>query len=382
MNDAFFVTISTCKLNSIVEIYEKTEYERQAGEHKTTEVPLKKIVPLLLETLILLLLLYSAYKGISNVFPFTRSPVAMGSSLSMTTVALASVVILATVFGNSLVLSVLLRPRNRSRHKTSPTYLLITNLAIVDLLNGLLTMPLIVTLASRRPKNPIGCTLTIAITAGLSNASSLGFVLLALERFLAVTFPFFYQSQVTPGRTLGGVLATYALAFVNGCVAITGNFGMPPSGLCVVYKIINPDVYLYNTLVYGQIFLLGLIVILCTGIFVVALKQSRKIRKQGNLNSNEASSQTLSEIRLAQRCFLLASVFALAHLPDTIFTFLAATMRLQCDLCRSLLYWIILLNSALNPLLFAYGSSKELRGEMIRVLCCRKKNSVDQEPSQ
>ncbi|ELU07568.1 hypothetical protein CAPTEDRAFT_200191 [Capitella teleta] len=304
----------------------------------------------------------------------------MGSSLSMTTVALASVVIVATIFGNSLVLGVLLRPRNRSRHRTSPTYLLITNLATVDLFNGLLTMPLVVTLASRRPRNLFGCTLTVAITIGLTNASSLGFVLLALERFLAVTFPFFYQSHVTPRRTLGGVLVSYAAAFVNGGVAISGNFGMPPSGLCVVYQIINPAVYLYNTLVYGQIFLLGLIVILCTGIFVVALKQSRKIRKQEN--SNEASSQTLSEIRLAQRCFLLASVFALAHLPDTIFSIMAATMRLQCDLCRSLLYWITLLSSALNPLLFAYGSSKELRGEMIRVLCCHKNNSVDQEPIQ
>ncbi|ELT99749.1 hypothetical protein CAPTEDRAFT_210593 [Capitella teleta] len=297
------------------------------------------------------------------------------------TIALASVIILATIFGNSLVLSVLLRPRNRSRHRTSPTYLLITNLAIADLFNGLFTMPLIVTLASRRPTNLIGCTLTIAVTVGLPNASSLGFVLLALERFLAVTFPFFYQSQVTPRLTLGGVLISYAAAVVNGGVAISRNFGMPPSGLCVVYQIINPAVYLYNTLVYGQIFLLGLIVILCTGIFVVALKQSRKIRKQENLNSNEASSQTLSEIRLAQRCFLMASVFALARLPDTIFWLLAMTLGIQCDICRSLLYWITLLNSAVNPLLFAYGSSKELRGEMIRVLCCRKNNSVDQEQS-
>lgn len=123
--------------------------------------------------------------------------------LSFSTASFSIITTIVASVGNSLVvLAVFLNPNKDLR---SPFNYFVANLSIADLLVGLITGPLGsiyhilegIDLLKQRFKDAVHITFFISCTASLLSLTAL-----ALDRYLAITYPLIYRAKLSPVRAL------------------------------------------------------------------------------------------------------------------------------------------------------------------------------------
>ncbi|KAJ7385661.1 hypothetical protein OS493_013687 [Desmophyllum pertusum] len=146
----------------------------------------------------------------------------MGSystEIILTSIFMITVSVVA-VIGNFLVILAILWNR---KLRTVCNFLFL-NLAVADMLQGAISMPLsLADQLNQTDSSPlIPCLVVIPLTVFLFGASNFNLTLISLDRYVALRRPFIYPSLAEPCRATSIVLTSWVLIFIIAFLPIMG----------------------------------------------------------------------------------------------------------------------------------------------------------------
>lgn len=287
--------------------------------------------------------------------------------LSLTVGILLLLISLGTIISNTLLLfAIYLNPYKSFR---SPPVYFIANLALADLLTGLVVDPLyaVYELGFFQGKE-YQTALDVGDYASYVtvNDAICTIVVLSIDRSVAIKKPFMYRRIMTPKS----VVVIVSISWIYSAFFSTFRLmGMPNEAYVML------DTHLHVTFAF--------LALTCLFAFIY---NNLKNEKRTNLRSvaNKESPDTGTQQRLQQiksdkrllvTIFLILLVFFLCFAPYAIFVHL----EFYCEQCQgSKLYYflsktsepIVYLNSALNPFIYAWRH-KNFRKALVWVVRCR-----------
>ncbi|NP_001076505.1 trace amine associated receptor 14a [Danio rerio] len=266
----------------------------------------------------------------------------------------AAAVALLTVCGNLLVIISV----SHFKQLHTPANILILSLAASDLLVGVFVMPFHLSwlIESCWISGPVMCSVFNFVTFQATSASVHTVALIAVDRFLALSFPFFYSEKISLTVICTAALLNWLFSLIYNftLLYINGNFAdsMCP-GQCLY---IVDGVSSFIDLLIVFVMPCTLIIILYTHVFVIAKKHATAIRALQVHNSTESSKNKISdksERKAALALGILVFVFLLCLLPYYIFSL---TNFLRDDSFSNVINSVLILfylNSSINPLMYA-----------------------------
>ena len=133
--------------------------------------------------------------------------------------ALYVAIAVISVFGNILVILAVYTNR---RLQTTSNYLLVA-LAVPDFFQGAVSLPLrLVEVLKAEWDHQSFCLALIHVSALFGGASNLHILLIAIERFISICWPYFYFSWITTKCALLGVGVTWLSMFIFSLLPVMG----------------------------------------------------------------------------------------------------------------------------------------------------------------
>ncbi|XP_051510459.1 trace amine-associated receptor 13c-like [Myxocyprinus asiaticus] len=269
----------------------------------------------------------------------------------------AAAVVLLTVCGNLLVIISV----SHFKQLHTPANILILSLAVSDFLVGVFVLPfnLISMTESCWIWGRISCIIFSLVSFQVTMMSIYTVTLIAVDRFLALNYPFLYSEKISP--TVTGILTlvnwvfsllyNFTIIFINGNISVS----VMCSGQC--YVIISEVSSFIDLLV---VFLIPctLIIILYTHVFFIAKKHAIAIRALQVHNNTESSKNRMSDSMKSERkaalvLCILVSVFLMCLLPYYIYSLIIQFTNADLLYAKDVTIMIFLLNSSINPIIYA-----------------------------
>ncbi|XP_073771294.1 trace amine-associated receptor 13c-like [Danio rerio] len=264
-----------------------------------------------------------------------------------------------TVFLNLLVIISI----SHFKKLHTPTNMIILSLSVADLLVGFI-MPVE---AIRLTETcwyfgDTFCSLYLLYIAVLLSASLSNFVLIALDRYVAVCHPLLYPQKITITKTLMSICLSWACfsAYNITFVIYNGYFDtLYKTDVCYGQcSFIMSFHWIVTDLFMSFIFPCFLIITLYLRIFYVVHQQVKVINslmKAGKCVT-EGSVKRKSESKAALTLGIIVSVYLLCWIPYYI-----CTLTVSSSTIINVLTWVVYANSGLNPLVYAlfYPSFKK-----------------------
>ncbi|XP_027016427.2 trace amine-associated receptor 13c-like [Tachysurus fulvidraco] len=267
----------------------------------------------------------------------------------------SAAVVLLTVCGNLLVIISVLH----FKQLHTPTNMLVLSLAVSDFFIGALVMPpmLMWTIESCWIFGRDFCTVFLWIGGVLMSLSIYNIVLIAVDRYLALSNPFLYMNRVSVRITAVVIIFNWCVMGVYVLLLMYFNENFSISVMCPgECLIIVNDVWTVIDLIYSFIFPLSVIIILYTRVFVIAKKHATAIRELNNHTrpkTQKITSHSMkSERKAAKVLGILVSVFLVCLLPYFISSLLGNVIELQSETFQKVLI-ILNFNSTVNPVIYA-----------------------------
>ena len=267
------------------------------------------------------------------------------------------VVGVVAVIGNSLLcLTIYRNPHRRLRNTTS---YLVVNLAVADLLTGLITEPFY---AAFEISNFMGKEVDILYIIGEStayvfvNASILSILLMAWDRYIAVRYPLLHKQKMSCKRIFTMIILLWIYSIVFSTLRFMG---------------VPEDVFYWVDLHVNYTLFGGILIGLYVSIYFAIKHQMEKSLRTRGYNSqtrrqpthNEIKAMVKSEKKMTKTVFLLLLVAIACMLP----LYIMLHVELLCKSCMEvslvqtiskLSEPILFLNSGLNPFLYAWTIPK------------------------
>ncbi|XP_048064078.1 trace amine-associated receptor 13c-like [Megalobrama amblycephala] len=264
----------------------------------------------------------------------------------------AAAVALLTVCGNLLVIISV----SHFKQLHTPANILILSLAVSDLLVGVFVMPLYLSwlIESCWTSGTVMCSFLKFANFQATSVSVHTVTLIAVDRFLALSYPFFYSEKISPTviciatlfNWLFSLLYNFTLLFIN------GNFtDVTCPGECVSFV---DEVSSFIDLLIVFLVPCTLIIILYTHVFVIAKKHATAIRAlqvHNSTSKNRVSDK--SERKAAILLGILVFVFLLCLLPYYICSLVVSYSNADMFFVRDVAVICFFLNSTVNPIIYA-----------------------------
>ncbi|XP_041661892.1 trace amine-associated receptor 1-like [Cheilinus undulatus] len=256
---------------------------------------------------------------------------------------------LVTVCGNLLVMiSIMYFTQLRS-----PTNYLILSLAVADLLVGVLVFPLSMafSLSSCLYQEDLICKVRNSFDVSLSGCSILNLCCISIDRYYAVCQPLTYKAKINHHVTVVMILISWGGSALIGIgVLIAGLYNT-----CVDSCFL--DMVMVNTVGPILAFYLPVIIMLCIylKIFLVALKQARRIQNKTCQSTKSGATVSKSERKATKTLAIVLGVFLLCWTPFFLcITFSPFGQNPAPVPVVETLNWLTLVNSMLNPFIYAF----------------------------
>ncbi|XP_027016394.2 trace amine-associated receptor 13c-like [Tachysurus fulvidraco] len=267
----------------------------------------------------------------------------------------SAAVVLLTMCGNLLVIISVLH----FKQLHTPTNMLVLSLAVSDFLVGALLMPVmfIWTIESCWIFWRDFCIVFLWIGGLLMSLSIYNIVLIAVDRYVALSNPFLYTNTVTKRMMCIVIYSNWCVCLVYVITIVYFNGKFTNSVMCPgeCFYIVS-EVWTVIDLIYSFIFPLSVIIILYTRVFVIAKKHVTAIRELNNHTRPKTQKITSysmkSERKAAKVLGILVSVFLVCLLPYFIYSLLGDVIGLQTKTVQKLMI-LLYLNSTLNPVIYA-----------------------------
>uniref|UniRef100_A0A182N195 G-protein coupled receptors family 1 profile domain-containing protein n=1 Tax=Anopheles dirus TaxID=7168 RepID=A0A182N195_9DIPT len=305
---------------------------------------------------------------------------------------LEATVALTAIFGNTLVIVAFKRER-RLRRRTN---FYIVSLASADLLVGTLGIPFAVLASIGLPTNLHACLFTISLLVVLCTISIFCLVAVSIDRYWAILHPLAYSRNMRTKTTLYIISMCWLAGSIIGFLPLFGWHEDPSEDACLFVKVMNYDylVFLYLvTIIIPAVLLLAFYI----HIYRVIVRQRKQILSvsttDSRLSNADASSSSSSsrrrtkkdnysgtmlrvlraaqnrEVKATQNLSVIVLFFMLCWMPLHTINCIVAFCP-QCHIHAPVMLFVITLshlNSAMNPLLYAYHL-KDFRAALKRLI--------------
>ncbi|CAF1571890.1 unnamed protein product [Adineta ricciae] len=196
------------------------------------------------------------------------------------------ILILATVAGNTLVLLALYLDKRLH----SPSFYLIANMAVADLLLGLFVLPLSSVLELLNDRWIFGeglCAAWLAVDVLCCTASIMGLMAISIDRYLGVTRPLIYNSIMNIRRTIYLIIIVWAVSILTSVVPLFGltdrgkqSMGLTPDQAYQTCKVNKNTFYtIFSSLISFYIPVI-ILLILYSRVYQEAKKQGEKLENE------------------------------------------------------------------------------------------------------
>ena len=282
------------------------------------------------------------------------------TEVSITTMVLAIVFMIATVPGNLMViLAVLFDPNKNLRN---PFTLLVANLAVTDLIVGALVEPLSINTHYRESR---GLSISMSwfsqsVYFLCCTASLLSLAALTVDRYLAITKPLWYRANANYGRVATAVSLVWILSCCSTSIFFFVGF--------VAYAFVFANITMFCTIF---IFIFSYV-----RIFQYAKNQITQIDNltDGQTELNKARQRAIEmENKLTKTYLIMLGIFLSCYIPSCIMIyFMNLCQGCSCELIhwlRDFHFVFITINSLINPFLYAFRLPN-FKSAVKRILGC------------
>lgn len=269
-----------------------------------------------------------------------------------------------TVFGNILIILALLRFKTLRNVRA---YILVGNLAVSDLLVGIVCMPMDITLllSPVADSSKTFCLWYFCLLFTFIGLSVVNLFLLSLERFHAITNPMKHKLRFTKRRIYVMIISTWVLIVSVGFVPLFGlNEELEAEFECKKNSIFIPR----------YINVIKTIIILSLSInavffFIIVRITIKAVNHKGMRNSQQHEKRLKKEVRHTRNMLIVTGLFVIFWGPFCIFSLIpleSPTLLLVKEFLAS----FGLLNSCLNWIVYGVRCDK-FRTAFRSIINCR-----------
>ena len=272
--------------------------------------------------------------------------------------------------GNISVLACLIKfPRLRTSMN-----LLIANLAIGDVLIGLLTAPLyaLMYISEELSMNKWLCLIKFSAVIGSFSCTLITLALLSVERYLAVFHPLHYNAWITKQRMKIAIAIVWMYILpISGMAIILGLNKWDEKPNCEYFDLL-PEAFTITSFVVTT----GIsfpVAVICFSIITYKIRKVQKrVRTMKHLQQRGAESRADREKRAGMMMAFIFLLFIIFWLPFAMiipFRYVLADIRVIGNL-KNLAVVIAMGNSVVNPIVYCW-CKPELRMAICSVLQCK-----------
>lgn len=281
-------------------------------------------------------------------------------SSSVVLALLYGLIALPAVVGNAVFLWVIYKVRSVRTFSN----LLLSSLALADLLVGLIIDPMWIARCVLKPL-PYDHSFKIAIDAlwiQTSVTTTFSLCVVSLDRYIAIRSPLLYNRIVTRKRCYTAVAFVWIASFSFGFsrILVTNPASLPKLWLCVtVITILLPMI---------------LIIFCYSRIAVVAREQCKAIGRQNVHRSVKLVSEGFRNRKAAKTVGFVVALFFISWFPSLTTSFIHLTTSDHCRNMRLVWLWVELIafsSSGINPWLYSLRN-RDFTQEMTRVFRIRR----------
>jgi len=257
--------------------------------------------------------------------------------------------ILISIIGNSMVLAAILKtPSIRT-----PSMIMISSLAVSDLLVGVMAQPLFIAnkFKSLTEKDLFLQHVTVMTGFFLCGVSLGTTTVICVDRFMALHYHMRYSTIVTKSRMLCTVTMIWLFTF-----------------LCLGLYLWNHPLYHLLAGIYPAICL-----IICTYLYIKMYgivrhhdKQIRVQKQAVEISSCANNTHMLRLIKSAVNTFLFYICLVICYFPNVVFMTLYGTVHREWKTEWDLSTTVVFMNSSINPILYCWRL-RELRKAMVKI---------------
>lgn len=244
-----------------------------------------------------------------------------------------------------------------SRQLHTPTNLLLLSLAVSDLLVGLLLMPVeIIYIEACWFLGDIVCSLYYVMDYIITSASVATMVLISVDRYVAICYPFYYSTKVTNTGVKNIVYLCWLCSILYRIVLLEDHLEKPGYsstclGECVV--VINNLAGAVD-LIFTFIIPITVIIVLYMRVFVVVLGAAHTIKTQvAAVAARPSVSPRKTEIKAARILGVVVIVFLFCFCPYYFPTLAGEDTSVNASFVAFEI-WLTHFNSCLNPVIYAF----------------------------
>ncbi|XP_036451446.1 trace amine-associated receptor 7c-like [Colossoma macropomum] len=242
----------------------------------------------------------------------------------------------------------------------TPTNMLILSLSVADLLVGLFVMPVNIMqlIDSCWYLGKVACSIFPLINNLSMSASLCNLILIAVDRYIAISDPLLYSSRVTVCKASMFIFLGWCFSLLYVIILMYINDHLTPSqisskcyGECVL---VIKHSWVIVDLVVFFITPCSVILVLYSLIFNVARRQAKAVRAVRNDASNGHGSKvsSSSETKAGKTLSLVIFVYISCWIPSYLCSLSVGSVT-SVSIMWTVFIWLILINSSLNPLIYA-----------------------------